>query len=50
MLRSTRYGEGKLVSVDVYFGWTLPHKAPAGGLSPMRGTRLTSVAGVSAKL
>jgi ketosteroid isomerase-like protein len=23
--------DGKLVSVDVYFGWTLPHRAPAGG-------------------
>jgi hypothetical protein len=22
---------GKLVSVEVYFGWDLPHKAPIGG-------------------
>lgn len=23
--------DGKLVSVEVYFGWDLPHKAPPGG-------------------
>jgi ketosteroid isomerase-like protein len=22
---------GKIVEVEVYFGWSIPHKAPAGG-------------------
>ena len=25
---------GKIVEVEVYFGWSLPHEAPAGGFVP----------------